>query len=293
MSLISKEIEINLTARNINHYENLGYKIPRYKDSQGRFSVKKGTKIIVKVNDLSKGSHVKIKVKCDLCGKEYDIVYKDYIRYVDKNGIITCLKCVKEETREKQRNTKIGKYTRENNPNWNPNLTDEERESDRNLTDGYNCFVSRVLKRDNYTCQCCNKKSDKCMVVHHLDGYNWCKEKRTDETNGITLCKNCHENFHSIYGRGNNTKEQFEEWIGHAVDLLKFCGELSPTRKIYCIEENKIYDSAIILQKKLNLKSKANIYRVCNHSPHKNTVRGYHIMWYDEYLKTTNQEPVY
>ena len=51
------------------------------------------------------------------------------------------------------------------------------------------------------------------MSVHHLDGYNWCKEKRTDINNGIVLSKEIHDEFHSLYGRGNNTLDQFIEYI--------------------------------------------------------------------------------
>ena len=69
-----------------------------------------------------------------------------------------------------------------------------------------------VFKRDNYTCRCCGKDTHN-NVSHHLDGYNWCIEKRLDVDNGVTLCESCHKEFHSIYGYGNNTKEQFEEWI--------------------------------------------------------------------------------
>ena len=34
-----------------------------------------------------------------------------------------------------------------------------------------------------------------------------------DELNGITLCKGCHSELHSIYGYGNNTIEQFREFL--------------------------------------------------------------------------------
>ena len=57
MGLISKEIEISLSNNNIKHYEDLGYKIPRYKDRWGNLRVKRGTKIIVKVEDFTIISH--------------------------------------------------------------------------------------------------------------------------------------------------------------------------------------------------------------------------------------------
>ncbi|WNM55253.1 hypothetical protein CoNPh26_CDS0166 [Staphylococcus phage S-CoN_Ph26] len=54
------------------------------------------------------------------------------------------------------------------------------------------------------------------LHAHHLDGYHWCKDKRYDLNNGVTLCKDHHFNFHKQYGYKNNTKEQFEEYLKHA-----------------------------------------------------------------------------
>lgn len=68
-----------------------------------------------------------------------------------------------------------------------------------------------VFSRDSYKCRICGSKKDK--NVHHLDGWNWCIERRFDVDNGITLCGLCHDDFHTIYGRGNNTVEQFNEYI--------------------------------------------------------------------------------
>ena len=83
------------------------------------------------------------------------------------------------------------------------------------------------------------------MEVHHRDGYDWCKEKRTDDTNGIIMCSTCHKSFHMTYGYGGNTKKQFEQWLGYTIELLEKCdGELLTTRKVYCLEDDRIYESA-------------------------------------------------
>ena len=108
--------------------------------------------------------------------------------------------------------------TKENHHAWNPTLTEDDRYHNRRYPE-YIEFIKMVMYRDNYTCQCCGRKSVEDLKVHHLDGYNWCIEKRTDVNNGITLCYPCHENFHDIYGKGNNTKEQYEEWIGNTIKL--------------------------------------------------------------------------
>ena len=36
--------------------------------------------------------------------------------------------------------------------------------------------------------------------------------------NGIPLCNECHQDFHMIYGYGNNTEEQFLEWYNEYLD---------------------------------------------------------------------------
>lgn len=99
----------------------------------------------------------------------------------------------------------------ENNPNWNPEITMEERERGRKYPEYYD-FVRGVMKRDNYTCQVCVTYGGE-LNVHHLNSYDWDKENRTNYGNGITLCKTCHTGFHKKYGYGKNTREQFYEHL--------------------------------------------------------------------------------
>lgn len=128
-----------------------------------------------------------------------------------------------EETKKKMSEAKKGMYIGENNPNWNPNITDEEREDGRYIKK-YDEFIKQVYERDNYTCQCCGQHGGN-LNAHHLNGYNWDKENRVNVDNGITLCKDCHSKFHKIYGKGNNTLEQFIEFIqaqnySHLIEYL-------------------------------------------------------------------------
>ena len=72
---------------------------------------------------------------------------------------------------------------------------------------------NKVFKRDDYACQLCNNRGG-TLNAHHLNAWNAYPDERFDIDNGITLCTDCHTNFHKEYGYGNNTKEQFSEFRG-------------------------------------------------------------------------------
>lgn len=100
----------------------------------------------------------------------------------------------------------------ENHPLWNSNLTLEEREKKRRFPE-YRIWRLNVYERDNFICQCCGYDKGGILVAHHLDGWNWNKIDRFNVDNGITLCSLCHDDFHLMYGYGDNTKEQFEDFM--------------------------------------------------------------------------------
>ena len=90
-------------------------------------------------------------------------------------------------------------------------IPDEVRQTDRNYFPENRAFIKQVMSRDNYTCQVCGQEGGE-LQVHHLNGYNWDIDNRYNPENGITLCKKCHADFHKVYGRGNNTLQQFNEY---------------------------------------------------------------------------------
>lgn len=108
------------------------------------------------------------------------------------------------------RNCKAERFKGENNPHYNPCLSDDDRDELGRYESRYKEFRRKVFARDR-KCVICG--STKRKVVHHLDGYSGNPEKRTDVENAVCLCEKCHKDFHSRYGYGNNTANQFQEYL--------------------------------------------------------------------------------
>ncbi len=265
MGILTKEVELCTSPMHLDikeMYKNLGYDV---------FNLKT---ILVDVSHLSKGSGAIIKVECDKCKTQYNIKYKYYSK-INHSGKIYCKHCSNSIF-----------CSRENHPMWNSNKTEQDRELGRKI-DGYDYFIKGVLKRDDYICQCCGIKTEN-LKVHHLDGYEWCKEKRVDISNGITLCENCHKTFHFNYGYGGNTKSQFEEWIGRKLSSLHFNYVQPDEKKIFCIEEGKVYRIDDFCKEKKVIRDF--VVRACNKKSKSHCVGNFHLAYLDDYKKMSNSE---
>lgn len=78
MGLIQEYVDIKISTYNISHYHNKGYQCVD------------GETIKIKVQDLSKGSGVKIDVQCDYCGETFKQAYR---RYLEHPNDIACKRC--------------------------------------------------------------------------------------------------------------------------------------------------------------------------------------------------------
>lgn len=102
--------------------------------------------------------------------------------------------------------------TGKNHYKYDPNLTVEDREARGRQVNKQRNWREKIYARDDYTCQVCKERGGR-LNSHHLNGWDRCKDERFNVSNGITLCESCHADFHSKYGYGRNTKEQFEEYF--------------------------------------------------------------------------------
>lgn len=272
MGFRNELVEVKLWGCNIQYYKDLGYELPFVIGSKGQ-PVYAGLMLKVKPQDVSASSKIYIPFDCDNCGKPLHITKEGYTKR-NRNGKCYCHACAQSLFN-----------SGENCHFWKSEKTKEEREQDRSYPE-YLDFIKKVMARNNYTCQCCGKNSNEIkLVVHHLDGYNWCVERRTDETNGITLCESCHKNFHSHYGLGNNTKEQFEEWFGEAIAFVESNIEIPSSRLIYNITTGETLTTRQFMTKYNN----RHYIVACSKDTHRKCA-GMILAWKDEYDKMSEEE---
>jgi hypothetical protein len=98
----------------------------------------------------------------------------------------------------------------ENHWHWKGGITPEL--TTIRTSDEYDEWRTDVFRRDEFTCQKCYQVGGE-LRAHHQ--YNFAKYPtlRLEVSNGVTLCKECHDTFHSLFGRVYNNPNQ----------LIKFC----------------------------------------------------------------------
>lgn len=103
----------------------------------------------------------------------------------------------------------------ENHFRYNPLITDEERNNSRYELYGVSqrAWSRGVHEKNKFKCVVCG--TNKAIEAHHLESWDTAKELRFEITNGITICRKHHSDFHKEYGYGKNTKEQFIRYLGN------------------------------------------------------------------------------
>lgn len=93
MLVENQTTDVKITRRNINIYKSSGYS-----------NAALGEMLTIRVEDLTRGSHTKVKVKCDYCGEIVDVAFKDYVHYkFDKYSCKNCRQAKTSEYNLKQR----------------------------------------------------------------------------------------------------------------------------------------------------------------------------------------------
>lgn len=143
--------------------------------------------------------HAKLDYTCK-CGNNSSITFSSF-----KNGV-RCKHCDLER--------KMGST----NPNYNHTLTVAERIKGRHYPEYYQ-WLKDVYSRDDYTCVKCREKGG-ILNAHHIVSYARHKTLRIKLSNGVTLCKACHTDFHSLYGNKTFTEGDFKEFMNTKFDII-------------------------------------------------------------------------
>jgi hypothetical protein len=95
----------------------------------------------------------------------------------------------------------------------------------------YRLWREAVFARDNWTCQKTGKRGFE-LHPHHIKNFAQYPELRFAIDNGITLSEASHKEFHRIYGKENNTKEQLEEFLNLEDVIIKHMDMKSFTKEV-------------------------------------------------------------
>lgn len=149
----------------------------------------------------SNGNSFKLlyRVTCKFCGSDKGYVAKSLFD-------ARCYKCTMTKERRisisaKQQNIEIDQWKEYTSPE-----NTRERQSKRGRA-----WREAVFKKANYTCDITGNRGG-TLNAHHLDSFDVNEDVRFDPENGVCLSNDIHKEFHSIYGKGSNTKEQYEEF---------------------------------------------------------------------------------
>lgn len=154
---------------------------------------------------------------CDLLETEYEGI-KTLMKYKCKCGNIDKIRFDDFKRGSFCHNCAIKKRAGVNHYNYNPNLTDEERiiNETRIHKPEYRRWRKGVFKKDDYCCKKCSTRGCR-LNAHHIKNWASYIRGRYKISNGTTFCENCHNEFHSTYGKKNNNEEQINEFVSSFV----------------------------------------------------------------------------
>lgn len=187
LAIKEKEVWITLHSKTIKYYEDLGYNIPKYKNANGEFVVKRGTKILVKIEDLQNRSNTIVTKICDVCKNE--VCNQPYnrvlIHRIKIDGKDRCKEC----------GTKIANINQKNNVKYEKSaeyyaLKNNKEYLLKEFSDKNKKKLSEIYRStsDVYLWNCPDCKSEYDMQMQNrVNDKNcpYCAGKRVNHTNCI------------------------------------------------------------------------------------------------------------
>jgi len=210
MLILPQEVEVVLANKNIKHFEEKGYEIPRQKDKWGKVTIPRGTSIMVKVQDLPERSRSFINLQCDYCGKEFSKRQRDYVSE-NKYSLIhkdCCKKCRSLKAKE----VNLIKYNVENFnqlPESRKRLSDSKKIPAEKV---YDLFIENNLTPINFNY--IDGKTDIDFICNEHPELGIQQGKYSILARGHSPCKKC--------GYAKNSGENHHEWKGGISPLHEY-----------------------------------------------------------------------
>jgi len=148
---------------------------------------------------IGKANSRKVVVECSYCGKK---VKRSPSAFKGKKRYFCSRECYAKFVSEF--------ILKEETSNWQGGINDI-RDTERKTRE-IKEWKKKVLKRQNWTCQKCDKRGGR-LEVHHIENFSSNGDKRALLKNGIVFCKKCHTKFHKRFGYKNNTREQLNKFL--------------------------------------------------------------------------------
>lgn len=217
MAIKEEYVEVILNGRVISHYENLGYGIPRNHNGW-KNTVPHGTRISVKVEDVSPGSTVKVTKICDLCNTELPNKPIQAVLRCRRDGMDLCRRCSSTLSRITKNNRLIDTHP-EIAKTWHPV---KNKQDIQNISNGSskkvwwlcgNCgneWMSRVADRTKGKgCPSCSMSKGERKIYNYLkeSGINFKSQVSVEGLVGVKGGKLLFD-----FGIGNNA--MFIEYDG-------------------------------------------------------------------------------
>lgn len=188
---------------NANSLKNLTYRI-----SKGSTPWNKGIKKTEKeLDELRKNQSIKI---CEICSSIYRI--KKSHANKRRTCSLICGATLKSLEKSGKNHPMYGREGKRgsSNTNWKGGVTPINNKIRSSVE--YRLWSHSVMSKDNFTCQKTGIRGGK-IVAHHILNFSSHPELRFAIDNGITLSRESHNEFHKLYGKKNNSREQLIEFL--------------------------------------------------------------------------------
>lgn len=186
--LITKKAYVKWNSRNKRHYVECGYEYTKMGDS-----------LLVNVNDLTRGSTAVVTLKCDYCGREYEIMWQTYVS-ITKRELIhkdACCNCCELKSKEAIENKYGGHKELYENVKEKTKKTNMEK---------YGCF--NVFQNEDI-----KKKIIETNIEKYGVPYNQQNINVRNKTKRTCLEKYGVENYIELF-KGKFIKENSPVWKG-------------------------------------------------------------------------------